>query len=178
MLLPFQVPAGTTAVRVKYCWDPPIGPFVPPHARPRASTRRAPQPGALYGPREFRGWGGSSHPDVIVSPEGFKSEAEYVASPRTNVPGKTTRGFMPGPIVPGEWAVELGVAAVVSQALGDPDGKVGWRVEIELSSDPSFADEPYEPAPYDSTPARDRARLVRRATCTSTPSTRRSATRP
>jgi hypothetical protein len=41
------------------------------------------------------------------------------------------------------------VAAVVSQALGDPDGKVGWRVEIQLSSDPAFADEPYEPAPYD-----------------------------
>ena len=34
VLLPFQVPAGTTAVRVKYCWDPPIGPFVAPHARP------------------------------------------------------------------------------------------------------------------------------------------------
>ena len=27
VLLPFQVPAGTTAVRVKYCWDPGIGPF-------------------------------------------------------------------------------------------------------------------------------------------------------
>ena len=28
VLLPFQVPAGTTAVRVKYCWDPPLGPRV------------------------------------------------------------------------------------------------------------------------------------------------------
>ena len=27
VLLPFDVPVGTTAVRVKYCWDPPIGPF-------------------------------------------------------------------------------------------------------------------------------------------------------
>jgi len=153
VLLPFQVPAGTTAVRVKYCWDPPIGPFVR-HTLDLGLYQARSQPGALYGPREFRGWGGSSHPDVIVSPEGFKSEAEYVASPRTNVPGKTTRGFLPGPIAPGEWAVELGVAAVVTPELGDPDGKVGWRVEIELSSDPSFADEPYEPAPYDSTPAR------------------------
>jgi hypothetical protein len=153
VLLPFQVPAGTTAVRVKYCWDPPIGPFVR-HTLDLGLYQARTEPGALYGPREFRGWGGSSHPDVIVSPEGFKSEAEYVASPRTNVPGKTTRGFLPGPIAPGEWAVELGVAAVVTQDLGDPDAKVGWRVEIELSSDPSFADEPYEPAPYDSTPAR------------------------
>jgi hypothetical protein len=153
VLLPFRVPAGTTAVRVKYCWDPPIGPFVR-HTLDLGLYQARSEPGALYGPREFRGWGGSSHPDVIVSPEGFKSEAEYVASPRTNVPGKTTRGFMPGPIVPGEWAVELGVAAVVTPALGDPDGKVGWRVEIELSNDPAFADEPYEPAPYDTTPAR------------------------
>jgi hypothetical protein len=153
VLLPFRVPAGTTAVRVKYCWDPPIGPFVR-HTLDLGLYQARSEPGALYGPREFRGWGGSSHPDVIVSPEGFKSEAEYVASPRTNVPGKTTRGFLPGPIVPGEWAVELGVAAVVTPALGDPDGKVGWRVEIELSNDPAFADEPYEPAPYDATPAR------------------------
>jgi len=152
VLLPFAVPAGTTAVRVKYCWDPPIGPFVR-HTLDLGLYEPRAEPGALYGPREFRGWGGSSHPDVIVSPEGFKSEAEYVASPRTNVPGKTTRGFMPGPIPAGEWAVELGVAAVVSKALGDADGKVGWRVEIELSSDPAFADEPYEPAPYDSAPA-------------------------
>ena len=49
-----------------------------------ASTRRAPSRGRSTDRREFRGWGGSSHPDVIVSPEGFKSEAEYVASPRTN----------------------------------------------------------------------------------------------
>jgi hypothetical protein len=153
VLLPFQVPAGTTAVRVRYCWDPPLGPFVR-HTLDLGLYQARTEPGALYGPREFRGWGGSSHPDVIVSPEGFKSEAEYVASPRTNVPGKTTRGFLPGPIAPGEWAVELGVAAVITQALGDSDGRVGWRVEIELSSDQSFADEPYEPAPYDSTPAR------------------------
>jgi hypothetical protein len=153
VLLPFQVPAGTTAVRVKYCWDPGLGPFTR-HTLDLGLYQPRTQPGALYGPQEFRGWGGSSHPDVIVSPEGFKSEAEYVASPRTNVPGKTTRGFMPGPIAPGEWAVELGVAAVITQAQGDADGKVGWRVEIELSSDPSFADEPYEPAAYDSTPAR------------------------
>ena len=85
---------------------------------------------------------------------------------------------MPGPIPPGEWAVELGVAAVVSQALGDPDGKVGWRVEIELSSDPAFADEPYEPAAYDCDAGPRRTGLVRRVTCTFTPSTRRSATRP
>lgn len=150
--LPFDVPAGTTAVRVKYCYDPPIGPFTK-HTidlgiyQPRSSESRP------WGRREFRGWGGSSHPDVIVSPEGFSTEAQYRLNPRGNVPGKTTRGFLPGPIPAGQWAVELGVAAVITPDLGDADGKVGWRVEIELSGDPANADEPYRPAPYDKRPA-------------------------
>ena len=51
---------------------------------------------------------------------------------------------------------------------------MGWRVEIELSSDPSFADEPYEPAPLrlDARPAPRGAGTA--ATCTSTRSTPRS----
>jgi hypothetical protein len=103
---------------------------------------------------EFRGWGGSSHPDVTVSPEGFSTEAQYTAKPRVEAPGKTTRAFRPGPIKAGQWAVELGVAGVVGQTLGDADGKVAWRVEIELARDRSFADEPYRAAPYDSKPAK------------------------
>ena len=69
-------------------------------------------------------------------------------------PGKTTRGFLPGPIRPGRWAAELGVAAVIPQSDGDADGKVGWRVEIDFADDPAFADEPYKPARYDSRPVR------------------------
>ena len=153
VLLPFDVPAGSTAVRVKYCWDPPIGPFTR-HTLDLGIYEARDYPGELYGEDEFRGWGGSSHPDVIVSGEGFKSEADYIANPRTNEAGKTTRGFIPGPVKPGEWAVELGLAAIVPQSLGDTDGKVGWRVEIQLSNDPAFADEPYQPALYDSTPAK------------------------
>ena len=45
---------------------------------------------------EFRGWGGSSHPDVTVSPNGFSSDAAYLANPRLHRQGKTTRGFEPG----------------------------------------------------------------------------------
>ena len=89
---------------------------------------------------------------MTLSAEGFSSEADYLAKPRIEVPGKTTRGFLPGPIRPGRWAAELGVAAVIPQADGDADGKVGWRVEIEFANDPAFADEPYKPAPYDSRP--------------------------
>src|SRR5690606_37750080 len=98
---------------------------------------------------QFRGWGGSSHPDVAISVQGFSSEADYLAAPRGYVPGRTTRGFLPGPIPPGTWAAELGVAYVAP----DGDGHADFRVEIELSDDPAFAAEPYEPAPYDETPA-------------------------
>jgi hypothetical protein len=148
VMLPFDVPKGTTAIRVKYCWDRPesgtsrhtldLGIYEPRHWGDR-----------VWGEREFRGWGGSSHPDVTVSAEGFSSEADYTANPRIEVPGKTTRAFLPGPIKPGQWAAELGVAAVIPQTDGDADGKVGWRVEIEFEDDPAFADEPYKPVKYD-----------------------------
>ena len=152
VLVPFDVPAGTTAVRVKYCYD-----------QPEASTLKHTLDLGLYqprgvsevpwGPDQFRGWGGSSHPDVTVSAEGFGPRAESDARP-PYVPGKTTRAFRPGPIVPGEWAVELGVAAVVAE--GDSDGKVAWRVEIDLADDPAFADEPYLPARYSTKPVNRR----------------------
>jgi hypothetical protein len=155
VMLPFQVPAGTTAVRVRYCHDQPEAPTNAEikHVLDLGLWQSRAAPTANWGEPEFRGWGGSSHPDVTVSPNGFSSEADYLASPRMHRSGHTTRGFRPGPIPAGEWAVELGVAAVASQLEGDGDGRVAWRVEIDISSDPSWADDPYVPAPYDSTPA-------------------------
>jgi hypothetical protein len=159
VLVPFDVPAGTTSVRVKYCWDQPESPA---SSQVRHTldlglydARRSAE--ALWGEREFRGWGGSSHPDVVVSPEGFATEEEYKAAPRKPVPGKTTRGFLPGPVPAGEWAAELGLAAIVPREQGDATGEVAWRVEVELSSDPAHADEPYAPARYDPAPARAEA---------------------
>lgn len=150
VLVPFEVPAGTTAVRVKYCYDKPESPT-------SAQVSHTIDLG-LYGPRkaedrpwgvsEFRGWGGSSHPDVTVSDEGYSTEEEYRAKPKGHVAGRTTRGFRPGPIEAGRWAAELGVPFVVPREQGDADGAVAWRVEIELADDPAFADEPYRPAPY------------------------------
>jgi hypothetical protein len=156
VLVPFDVPAGTTAVRVKYCYDQPESPTSSQvkHTLDLGLYDARPAPGALWGEREFRGWGGSSHPDVVISPEGFAPEEQYVEAPKKPVAGKTTRGYLPGPIPAGEWAAELGVANVVPQSQGDADGQVAWRVEVELSSDPAFADEPYVPAPYDARPAK------------------------
>ncbi|HVE69675.1 MAG TPA: CehA/McbA family metallohydrolase [Solirubrobacteraceae bacterium] len=156
VMVPVAVPRGTTAVRVKYCYDQPPEP-VSPRVRHTLDLGIYEPPSSgtgLWGREEFRGWGGSSHPDVTISGEGFSTEAQYHAARRGRVPGKTTRGFLPGPIVPGTWAVELGVGAVVSQSEGDPDGTVAWRVEVELSRDPAFADEPYRPARFDPRPAR------------------------
>ena len=156
VMLPFQVPAGATAVRVRYCHDQPEAPTNAriKHVLDLGLWQARAGPAIPWSESEFRGWGGSSHPDVTVSRNGFSSEAEYLASPRLHRPGHTTRGFRPGPVPPGEWAVELGVAAVASQAEGDGDGRVAWRVEIDVSTDPLWESEPYAPAPYDPGPAR------------------------
>jgi hypothetical protein len=152
VFVPFDVPAGTTAVRVKYCYDQPdINPDVK-HTLDLGLYEPRRDGLGPWGPDEFRGWGGSSHPDVTVSPEGFSSEAQYKAKPKGHVPGKTTRGFRPGPISAGRWAVELGVGAVVSQTEGDSDGMVAWRVEIDLSSDPPG--EAYKAVPYPRKPVK------------------------
>jgi len=158
VLVPIDVPAGTTAVRVKYCFDQPEVPT--PNVRHTLDLglydplRGGDQ---LPGAREFRGWGGSSHPDVTVSREGFSTEAQYLANPKGHVPGKTTRGFRPGPTPPGRWYAELGLAAIAGQALGDADGKVAWRVEAEFSSDPAFADQPYRKTRFSTRPKVRRA---------------------
>jgi hypothetical protein len=94
---------------------------------------------------------------VTLSPEGFSSEAEYLARPKGHVPGKTTRGFRPGPVRPGRWFAELGLAAIAGRELGDADDRVAWRVEVEYSSDPAFADQPYRKARYRTKPKRKRA---------------------
>jgi hypothetical protein len=163
VMVPFVVPPGTTQVRVKYCWDEPesgslnhtidLGLW---DARPKNGPNNGSKAGT-WGRRQFRGWGGSSHPDVTITQQGFSSEAEYLAAPRGHVPGRTQRGFVPGKIPAGEWAAELGVAAVITAAEGDATGEVAWRVEIALSSDPAFATERYRPKRYDRKPAARRA---------------------
>jgi hypothetical protein len=153
VMVPFDVPAGTDAVRVKYCHDQPQLAQVPGTDRlnkhtldmgvygPRASS------GETWGADEFRGWGGSSRKDVTISPE-----ASIDPDPAPVATTDTTVGYRPGPIEPGEWAVELGVAAVGVE-LPAEDGVVQWRIEVDLIDDPEFADDPYEQVAYDESPA-------------------------
>src|SRR5829696_2374295 len=92
VLVPFDVPAGTTSVRVKYCYDQPGAPANPALKHTLDLGLYQPRLGEepVWGEDEFRGWGGSSHPDVTVTPQGFSSEAEYRARPKGHVPGRTT----------------------------------------------------------------------------------------
>jgi hypothetical protein len=150
VMVPFRVPSSirgrrVTQVRVRYCWDRPEGAATQGHTldlgiyEPRRRGRRT------WGVPEFRGWGGSSHPDVAITRQGFSPECEYVARPKGYVPGRTTRGYVPGPLPAGTWAVELGVGAVLPPP-DDATGEVGWRVEIELSNAKAYGAVPYRRA--------------------------------
>ncbi len=156
VFLPFDVPSGITAVRVRYSYDQPElqnGTVGNKHVLDLGLYEPRKDGAGPWGVDEFRGWGGSSHPDVVVSPEGFGTQAND-RNGANQAAGKTTRAFRPGPIKPGKWAVELGLASIIPQQQGDRDGRVNYRVEIDMLRDPAFADEPYRPAAYDSRPAK------------------------
>ena len=74
---------------------------------------------------------GSSIRDVTVSPNGFSTRPPTRAATRPTSQADSHARFEPGPIPAGDWAVELGVAAVASQQEGDADGEVAFRVEID-----------------------------------------------
>src|SRR4030095_16689413 len=60
VMVPFEVPPKTTAVRVKYCWDDPEGPTVgnQRHTIDLGLWQARPK-GGTWGRKQFRGWGGS-----------------------------------------------------------------------------------------------------------------------
>jgi len=141
VLVPFAVPDGATRVGVKICYDQPPSPTSSQvkHTLDLGLYETRGVDGS-YDEDEFRGWGGSSRPSVLVTPE------------------QATAGFKPGPIPAGEWAAEIGVAAVAGVAEGDPDGSVAWRLEVYTGSDAGDLDQPWAPATYDETPAATEAR--------------------
>ncbi len=156
VMVPFGVPNGTTAVRVKYCYDQPDVQASTKHTLDLGLYGPRPSTGALWGAAEFRGWGGSSHPDVSVSAAGFSSREQYLDDPKGHVPGRTTRGFVPGPVEPGEWAAEFGVASVAGPDEGDADGAVAWRLEIELDDARIPVSDRYRPARHSARPVRSK----------------------
>ncbi|MDP9067365.1 MAG: CehA/McbA family metallohydrolase [Actinomycetota bacterium] len=139
VLVPFRVPDGATRVGVKICYDQPQSPTSSQLKHTLdLGVYQARGADGFFDEDEFRGWGGSSRPSVLITPE------------------QATVGFKPGAIPPGEWAAEIGVAAVAGPLEGDPDG-VSWRVEVFTGSDPADTDQPWSPTAYDTTPARTEA---------------------
>jgi hypothetical protein len=148
--IPFDVPAGTTAIRVRYCYDQP-----PPGSPSNTLDVGVYEPlkagDTVWGPKERRGWSGSAVKDLAIAQNGFSPEDVYETDRKAFVHGNTTRAYQPGPLTAGQWAVELGLAAIAPPP-GDPDG-IAWRVRVETSSSSEWSDHPYSPVPYDTTAA-------------------------
>ncbi|MFN2587741.1 MAG: CehA/McbA family metallohydrolase [Actinomycetota bacterium] len=138
VLVPFRVPAGTTRVDVRLCYDQPESPTSSQvrHTIDLGLYERRTAQDRLWDREEFRGWGGSSRPDVFVT----RADA--------------TLGFLPGAIPPGRWAAELGLAAIAGQDEGDSAGDVGWRLEILPTRRATDRADRWIPAPYRTAPAR------------------------
>ncbi len=155
MQIPFDVPAGTTAIRVRYCYDKPATDGGPNNTLDMGVYEPLKSGDTVWGPKERRGWSGSAVKDLAISKNGFTPDDVYLANGGADrkkyVSGYTTRAYEPGPMPAGKWAVELGLAAIAPPP-GDPDG-IAWRVRVETSSDSSWSNHPYDPVPYDPTPA-------------------------
>jgi hypothetical protein len=135
-MVPFDVPDGATRVRVKICYDQPESPTSSQIKHTLDLGVYDASTDGFYDNNEFRGWGGSSRPNVLITPR------------------QATVGYKPGPIPAGRWAAEIGVAAVAGRAEGDLDGEVAWRLEVSTGSLAADLVNPWQPATYDTTPAR------------------------
>ena len=108
LMLPFEVQPGTVRLEVDYDWD-----ALPPSVPDNLLTQTIFDLGLWdeHGYRSadgFRGWSGSRHKQVFIQADSAQ------------------RAYRPGPINPGIWHVDLGVAAV------GPTG-AEWKVTIRTS---------------------------------------------
>jgi len=154
--IPFTVPAGSTGIRVRYSYDQP-GDGANPGGQCSGSTNtldmgvyqpKATPASPIFESGDERGWSGSAVKDLAISPNGFTSDAVYGTTNATRkayVSGNTTRAYRPGPIQPGEWAVELGLAYIAPDTANDNDG-IHYHVLVETSTDSSWSNAPYVPS--------------------------------
>ena len=113
--IPFNVPAGTTAIRIRYCNDQPrrrpaddtldMGVYEPLHAG-SAICRHSRAPRLERKRRQ----GLSDRRQRLLAAEPSMSPTARPTSTATR-PAPTS----PGPIPPGQWTVELGLAALVGR---------------------------------------------------------------
>lgn len=109
-LLPVEVPAGTTRVEVAYTWEPLEGNVI---------DLGLWDGGGYRSPAGFRGWSGCR--------QGLLHEGQ----PPVHVQADSAdRGYRRGPVEPGVWYVELGMASIRSEAPPT------WRVEVRCLTTP------------------------------------------
>ena len=142
--IPFEVGTGIKGIKIRYCFAKPSG----------ADSDDSPTLDlGVYGAKpagqdewtqaERRGWSGSALRTIGIGENGYSDPATYQAGRKNYVPGRTTRAYRPGPINPGQWAVEFGAGWI------DPDGAgVDWKLEITTSTDSHWSDDPFVPDPY------------------------------
>ncbi len=150
--VPFDVPAGATAIRVRYSYDQP-GDVCGGSTNTLDMGVYGPRdPGeVVWGPDESRGWSGSAVKDLAIARNGFTDDATYESDRKALVHGFTTRAYRPGQIPSGRWAVELGLAYIAPDSPGDANG-IHYRVLVETTGSPDWADKPHVPSGYDPSP--------------------------
>lgn len=112
-MLPFQVGAGTGRVELYYSWTEKAGPPSTPATATTLDLGLWDQNG-YRSPSGFRGWGGSR--------QGRSAEKPIFVET-----GVADRGFVAGPITPGTWYADLGIAAVSPQGAD-------WTLTIECKA--------------------------------------------
>ncbi len=120
LLEPFTVPEGTARVAVAYTWDPVAAGVIDLGVWDSSGTA---------GRNAFRTWSGSRQGRIDKS-----------MGPEVIAPDRNERTVVVGPIKPGTWHVELGIAAL--------DQTLTWRVEIRCPSGPAatpLASDPVDP---------------------------------
>src|SRR6266542_1732326 len=115
--LPFRVEDGTTRVEVGYEWSE-LG--TPRDQFDFTTLDLALRDGGVRSwtsaSEGFRGWSGSNQGKLHQNQPRIFVQAD-----------SASRSYSPGPVEPGTWNVELGIAAVSSVGAG-------WRVEVQCSA--------------------------------------------
>jgi hypothetical protein len=127
--LPFEVAAGTTRVEVTYAYTDPAAPL-PSGLNGNVFDLGLWDTGGVGSPAGFRGWSGSRL--------GRTGDAQDPVFVQQDV---AARGYLPDPIDPGTWHVDLGIAAI------DPLGSSDWSVEVTCSAPsvgPAFVASPVD----------------------------------
>lgn len=121
VLEPFRIPAtgGPYELSIAYTWSP---------LETTVIDLGLWDPDGVRTPDGFRGWSGSREG------RSHEQQAPVQVSPYT-----ATRGYLPGPVDPGVWNVELGLADL-------PDDDVAtYRVEVTCTPESAYAGEPRTP---------------------------------